>query len=203
MAVKQWKLDTWLKRSILERDVEDARKSLAAGADPNHAMVEGEIRTLPLIQAATKHADLVEVLLEYGADVSAKDRLGATALHFANNPDIIIKLLAAGADPKAKSNDGSTALHACTSVENVQLLIDAGADPTALNAQGKLPWQAIEALLGRIDTSAVSLNSRVQSCEAAINMLRSLAQNESLHDATTRVQMTAEEETKEAQDGRF
>lgn len=203
MAVKQWKLDTWLKRSILERDVEDARKSLAAGADPNHAMVEGEIRTLPLIQAATKHADLVEVLLEYGADVSAKDRLGATALHFANNPDIIIKLLAAGADPKAKSNDGSTALHACTSVENVQLLIDAGADPTALNAQGKLPWQAIEALLGRIDTSAVSLNSRVQSCEAAINMLRSLADNESLHDTTTRVQMTAEEETKEAQDGRF
>ena len=203
MAVKQWKLDTWLKRSILEGDVEDARKSLAAGADPNHAMVEGEIRSLPLIQAATKHADLVEVLLEYGADVSARDRLGATALHFANNPDIIIKLLAAGADPKAKSNDGGTALHACTSVENVQLLIDAGADPTALNAQGKLPWQAIEALLGRIDTSAVSLNSRMQSCQAAINMLRSLAENESLHDTTTRVQMIAKEETKKAQDGRI
>lgn len=203
MAVKQWKLDTWLKRSILERDVEDARKSLAAGADPNHSMVEGEIRSLPLIQAATKHADLVEVLLEYGADVSARDWLGATALHFANDPDIIIKLLAAGADPKAKSNDGSTALHASTSVKKVQLLIDAGADPMALNAKGELPWQAIEALLGRMDTSAVSLSPPVQSCQAAINMLRSLAQNESLHDATTRVQMTAEDETKKVQDGRF
>ncbi len=83
MAVKQWKLDTWLKRSILERDVEDARKSLAAGADPNHAMVEGEIRSLPLIQAATKHADLLEVLLQYGADMRGTDWQGSTALHFA------------------------------------------------------------------------------------------------------------------------
>ncbi len=85
----------------------------------------------------------------------------------------------------------------------VQLLIDAGADPTALNAQGKLRSQATEALLGRIDTSTVSQNPAVQSCQAAINMLRSLAQNESLHDATTRVQMTAEDEIKKAQDGRF
>lgn len=203
MAVKQWKLDTWLKRSILEGDVEDARKSLAAGADPNHAMVEGEIRSLPLIQAATKHADLVEVLLEYGADVSARDRLGATALHFANNPDIIIKLLAAGADPKAKSNDGGTALHACTSVENVQLLIDAGADPTALNAQGKLPWQSVDRALRSIDTSGASESPIVQSCQAAIDTLRSLAEHERLHDTTTPVQMTAEQETKKARDGRF
>ena len=122
MAIKQWKLDIWLKRSILERDVEDARKSFAAGADPNHAMVEGEIRSLPLIQASTRHAGLVEVLLEYGADVSARDRLGATALHFANNPDIIIKLLAAGADPNGKANDGSTPSHASTSMKKDQQL---------------------------------------------------------------------------------
>lgn len=203
MAIKQWKLDTWLKRSILETDFDGARDSLIAGADPNHTMVEGEARSTPLIQAAGKHADLVGLLLEYGADVRGTDWQGSTALHFAKNPDVFIKLLAAGADPNAKANDGSSPLHACTSLEKVQLLIDAGANPTVLNNLGELPWQAMEALLRSIDTSTASRNSAVQSCQAAIDTLRSLAEHERLHDTTTPVQMTAEQETKKARDGRF
>lgn len=99
MVVKEWKLDKWLKRSILETDVEDARKSLVAGACPDHVMVAREVRSIPLIQAAAKHPDLVGLLLEYGADVHGTDRLGTTALHFAKDPGTIVKLLTAGADP--------------------------------------------------------------------------------------------------------
>lgn len=203
MAIKQWKLDTWLKRSILETDVDGARDSLIAGTDPNHTMVEGEARSTPLIQAAGKHADLVGLLLEYGADVCGTDWQGSTALHFAKNHDVFIKLLAAGAHPNAKANDGSTPLHACTSLEKVQLLIDAGANPTVLNNLGELPRQAMEALLSSFDTSTVSQNPAVQSCQAAVNKLRSLAEHERLHDTTTRVQITAEGEAKKAQHGRF
>lgn len=36
---------------------------------------------------------------EYGADVHGTDRLGATALYFANDPGTIVKLFTAGADP--------------------------------------------------------------------------------------------------------
>ncbi len=62
MVVKEWKLDRWLKRSILETDVEDARKSLVPGAYPDHGMVEREVRYIPLTQAAAKHPDLVGLL---------------------------------------------------------------------------------------------------------------------------------------------
>lgn len=203
MAVKQWKLDKWLRRSILEWDVEDARRCLAAGADPNHTIEEGEARSTPLTQAAGKHADLVGLLLEYGADVHGTDWEGWTALHFAKDSDIVIKLLAAGADPNAKANNGCTPLHVCASVEQLKLLIDAGADPTALNAQGKLPWQSVDRALRSIDTSGASQSPIVQSCQAAIDTLRSLAEHERLHDTTTPVQMTAEQETKKARDGRF
>lgn len=203
MAVKQWKLDKWLKRAILESDIDDARKSLIAGADPNHVMVEGEVRSTPLIQAATKHADLVGLLLEYGADVRGTDRLEATALHFAKDPETIAKLLAAGADPNAKASEGDTPLHVCTMLEKAQLLIDAGADPTALNERGMLPWQNLEEILEAIEIPGMSDSLAVRSCRNAIDALRALAENESLDEATSPVQMTQEQEARKTREGRF
>lgn len=184
MAIKQWKLDKWLKRAILQKDAEDARRSLVAGANANHAIVEGEISSTPLIQAVTKHPDLVDLLLEFGANVRGIDHMRATALHFAQDHQVVAKLLAAGADPNARSTDGSNPLHACSSIETAQLLIDAGTDPMALNEMGELPWQSIARSLEGIGVSHLSHLHIVKSCHAAIETLRALAEHGSLEGAT-------------------
>ena len=57
---------------------------------------------------------MTKALLELGADVHARDKVGATPLHFAakcsKNPDIVEALLDAGANHQAKTKNGHTPL---------------------------------------------------------------------------------------------
>ena len=68
MAVKQWKLDKWLKRAVLEGDVVDARRALIAGGNCNQSVEVNGVNSTLLIQAAYKHIDLTRLLLDHGAD---------------------------------------------------------------------------------------------------------------------------------------
>lgn len=203
MAVKQWKLDKWLKRAVLEGDFDDARRALVAGGDCNQAVEVDTGSSTLLIQAACKHIALTQLLLEHGADVHGQDCLGATALHLAAQPEIVTALLNAGADPNAKTFEQDTPLHFCTAAEKARLLIDAGADRTLKNDVEQLPWECVELSLENIQR-VIGLDPEIiSSCHEAVDLLRSLAEHDELADATTPVLMTAEEETKKAQDGRF
>ena len=94
---------------------------------------------------AIKQNDIeaVEVLLEEGVDVNAKDNYGATPLisaAFFGYTEIAELLLEAGADPNIKDKDGWTplmiaAMDGKTGV--VKLLLKAGADPNAKNKEGE------------------------------------------------------------------
>jgi ankyrin repeat protein len=57
--------------------------------------------------------DIVNALLEAGANVNAKDRGGMTPLIFAQSVDnddrLVARLLKAGSDPKAQDSNGKTA----------------------------------------------------------------------------------------------
>jgi ankyrin repeat protein len=87
-----------------------ARPLLAGGADPNLAH-RGD-GTTPLMYAAAKGAvAMLDVLLAAGANVSATDNEGRTALHHActrdGDPRAVRALLAAGADPDALDKHGA------------------------------------------------------------------------------------------------
>ena len=93
---------------------------------------------LALINAANKgDSEVVEALLDSGADINARDEQNQTALHLAasrGHTPIVKLLLERGADVNAKNLFGQTPLLAPVyrgSLDTVRALLDAGADVDA------------------------------------------------------------------------
>ena len=91
----------------------------------------------------------VTLLLDAGASINARDKLGFTPLIWAairGRSGCVRLLLARGGDAlevdAQTEGDGMTALHAavgCMRDKIAQLLLDAGADPTVRDDTGKTP----------------------------------------------------------------
>ena len=90
----------------------DIRAALDAGADLEEADPHG--RTPLLVAIISRHADgleLVEMLLDAGADIHATHSSGNTALHFAafvGNAEIVRLLMERGADPAVRNSENRT-----------------------------------------------------------------------------------------------
>ena len=112
-------------------------RTLATSAD-------GSGSSALMFSAYTGTFEIMEALLDAGADVRAKNRRNATALHWAiSDPAKMKLLLLKGADVNAKTVDGRTALHEAamlpTGAQQVQLLLEVGADIDARSVLGQTP----------------------------------------------------------------
>ncbi len=89
--------------------------------------------------------EIVELLINHGADVNAKDDDDRTPLHnavWAENKEIVELLINHDADVNAKDDRDYTPLHSAVSRENkevLKLLINHGADVNAKNKKGYTP----------------------------------------------------------------
>lgn len=107
------------------------------------------------VAAAAYRTDIAKELVGHGADVSARNRLGAQPIHYATvgqpgsetwdpraQAAIVAYLLRAGADPNAADKSGVTPLHRAVRTRcaaAVRVLLENGADPRRKNRSGSTP----------------------------------------------------------------
>ena len=92
----------------------------------------------------------VELLIDKGADVNAKNRRASTPLHWAIHDQAKVHLLLSkGADVNSKQVQGRTPLFLATilgdSVPTIRLLLGSGADPNLASANGQTPLMMVAA----------------------------------------------------------
>lgn len=153
----QDELDTQLQNILKINSLEEKSdfikiaRLIIAGANPNLKIIsERSISSLLIeIIVGTEFANehilnlgLINLLIDYGADINFKDSYGKTALHYAyehinyyDNPDdsIIHKLIDKGANINIKTSNEQDILYLAitninTSVDLVKKIIDKGAD---------------------------------------------------------------------------
>ena len=121
------------------------------GADPH--LRGDQMRTLLHSAAYYGYLEVVQKLVEYDADVNAKDREGKTPLYLASEGffpkdcSILRLLLELGADVNVRAKDGQTPLHNASyfgaKPEVIRLLLERGADINARSKQDSTPLHMV------------------------------------------------------------
>lgn len=122
--------------------LQEVKDAIAGGSGVNE-MQPNKTTCLMLALRYSVKSEIVEELINTGADVNARNSDGLTALHFADTPESLKILLKAGAKVDARNKDGETHLMTlCSSsqtdtTECIELLLSAGADVNARDADGR------------------------------------------------------------------
>ena len=129
---------TPLHLAVANGRLEIIRMLLGHGVDVNG--VAGHQSTTPLHEASS--GDIVQLLIEHGADVHARDQSQSTPLHFSSSADKARLLIEHGADVHARDQSQSTPLHHAGSwgyADKARLLIEHGADVNARDESQSTP----------------------------------------------------------------
>jgi ankyrin repeat protein len=129
-----------------------------------HYMYAGDT-ALHMAAASFQHT-IVQLLLDRGADRSARNRRGAQPLHYAADSNIwkpaaqaatIERLIRAGADPNATDKSGVAPLHRAVRTRcaaAVEALLAGGAAPRGRNKSGSTPLHLAVQNTGRGDSGS-------------------------------------------------
>ena len=145
MAVFKNHSDNGLIVETKKGDVEAVKIFLEVGADPNGKVGDG--RTLLYLAASRGYLEIAELLIQYGANVNARDHdyeynvpLYEAAIH--NHTKLVEILLQNGAWVNITNRHEETALHAVVRwgmFEIIDLLLKHGANIDAMNHVGQTP----------------------------------------------------------------
>jgi ankyrin repeat protein len=169
--------------AVRNNDIKEVKALLDNGADPNSYDEDGD--HILMIAALYASADCVQLLIEKGSNINAKNKLDETALMWSVHDLSKMKLLIRfGADVNAKASSGNTPLLIASvthgKYEAIKLLLDKGADALAVNNRKETALiraalfndtATISLLLSKgIDINALSGDSTTALLNAALNV---------------------------------
>lgn len=131
-----------LSRAVANDDIEEVRRLLDAGEKAGGRDDNYEGITPLFIAVENGNVAITRLLIQYGANVNARDKQKRTPLMFIDDdatPDLIEVLLRAGAKVNVHDKTGTTPLLVAAGsagVMVVQALIDGGADLDAADEEG-------------------------------------------------------------------
>lgn len=105
---------------------------IQCGANPNAPEDEKTGESIMHLAAKSKQGDIVDIMIENGADVNVEDKDGNSVLLAACKvlaKDCIKALVKAGAGPNARNFEGESPLHFVEDEEIMEFLIERGARP--------------------------------------------------------------------------
>ena len=149
MGKKSRQLNRAFLDAVVLRDKDGIRAALEAGADANARDAEHDEAAIALA-AKFGDAETIQLLVDKGAHVDARDDKGRTALFFAQvGSESFARLLAAGANIHAEDHEGNTILirkiSEAASLAEVEELLRLGIEAGVLNAAGE---SALDVALG-------------------------------------------------------
>jgi len=106
-------IDLALIRAVAERNTVRTEQLLDAGADPNTEEEGEQGLTVLMLSANARRSDIVQLLLEHGANTNQRAEGQWTPLigaSYQGYPEIVRLLLQHGTDPRIKDLNGATAL---------------------------------------------------------------------------------------------
>ena len=151
-----------LRSDIQQGRIEVVKKTLTEfGIDA----IDGDGRTALINTIICKNRDLLDYLINNGANVNHQDRIGYSALHFCAQerlPAIAEFLLTKNANPNLLDLHGNTPLW--TAVMNsknelgiIQALLRYGADPNIVNKHGKSAGQMFATIYSKDITEVLAV----------------------------------------------
>ena len=130
----------------ISNNIEMVKLLIARGADINAGIVATALHRATWME----HKDIIELLIQHGANVNAKDKWGYTPLSYAVYKDdylyLMNILIANGAEVDTKDPSGETYLHYAATAgrtEAVKLLLEAGANINTKSDRGQTAVHAI------------------------------------------------------------
>jgi ankyrin repeat protein len=138
MAENDKNLEEKLFAAVEGNDKAKVEELIKQGVNVNTRDINGD--TVLIIAARLGLGEIVDCLLDNGADVNEKDKEGWTALMKTDNRRIAESLIKHGADVNAKDKDGWTALMIAALIgrfDIVKYLVDLGVDLNKKNNMGE------------------------------------------------------------------
>jgi uncharacterized protein len=158
-------LDAQLRAAVIANDIEEARRLLDEGANPNTPTNTRENAVLHAASELGPEPAMLDLLLGNGGDVDARDANNSTPLIRAAQrgfPELVGPLIESNSDLDHVNDLNFTALLATVIfgdgtepyLETVRLLVDAGADVTIPDTHGQTPLQHAE-LAGQTEVARI------------------------------------------------
>jgi ankyrin repeat protein len=102
--------------------------------------------------------EIIQFLLDNGADVKARDFLGNTPLHKAATREAAQMLLTREADLEARNSEEKTPLHTIENLKTVEFLVETKADVNAADKNGRTPLH-LAAFTGNLPMTRLLLSA--------------------------------------------